>query len=247
MWTVALRPSLRPSTSQRGRRCRNCTLRANAPPTPHIWGSQGSGTSKKKKSSCGSGEGGYCPPIHYLVLATGSPAGDRTRRPRPASPPSHWGDRGGAPPLTPPTGGTPLYSCFPDFGLANRGAVSEERPVAVPSSLFASRFSIFSPHRRSAIARGLEVFHPALPRCLHHQFLPSLYADKWLSAIPLAHCLRELTGEIRCLGGAFPVSAPPVAYLGLLGSVSLPSQLYSRARRFMPDASGVQPLAADRT
>ena len=140
------------------------------------------------------------------------------RGPDPPAPPGPTplvigGQAGRAPPLTPPTGGTPLYSCFPDFGLANRGAVSGERPVAVPpSSLFASRFSIFSPHRRSAIARGLEVFHPALPRCLHHQFLPSLYADKWLSAIPLAHCLRELTGEIRCLSGA--VSAPPVAYWG---------------------------------
>ena len=126
------------------------------------------------------------------------------RGPDPPAPPGPTplvigGQAGRGPPLTPPTGGTPLYSCFPDFGLANHGAVSGERPVAVPSSLFASRFSIFSPHRRSAIARGLEVFHPALPRCLHHQFLPSLYADKWLSAIPLAHCLRELTGEIRCL------------------------------------------------
>ena len=33
-----------------------------------------------------------------------------------------------------------------------------------------------------------------------------------LPSFPLAHCLRELTGEIRCLSGA--VSAPPVAYWG---------------------------------
>ena len=36
-----------------------------------------------------------------------------------------------------------------------------------------------------------------------------------LPSFPLAHCLRELTGEIRrCLGGGAGVSAPPVAYWG---------------------------------
>ena len=123
------------------------------------------------------------------------------------------------------------------------GSIWSRESEACSASSHSSFSSTSRKYHRLLVSRTST--RPSLVRC--HQFLPSLYADKWLSAIPLAHCLRELTGEIRCLGGAFPVSAPPVAYLGLLGSVSLPSQLYSRARRFMPDASVVQPLAADRT
>ena len=131
------------------------------------------------------------------------------RGPDPPAPPGPTplvigGQAGRAPPLTPPTGGTPLYSCFPDFGLANRGAVSGERRLRFRAHylLLASRSSRHTGDRRSPVASKFFI-PPFLGAYTTNSFPPFMPINGYRQS-PSLTVYGSLRGRSAALVALFP-------------------------------------------